>query len=296
VALDAGECNPGASGDTARRVIFDDIIRIGGGGGGFGDCPGVGAGGTAGEFEGEAGGAGMDGNGGAGGAVGLDGGGGGGAGLFGGGGGGSSSSGGGGGGGGSSFGPVGSEFSVAGPTPEVVISYTEQPPPEPPVITSTSPLPGGVVGVPYSQTLQAEPADEDDVLAWSTIAGALPGGLTLSTGGVISGTPTTAGMFSFTVTVQNEENAPDSVERGESGPLGDADADADDSATMTFSLTVTSAPPTPSVPQAPVGPVQTGGGTPAGTSPWLPYGGAAAGIGKLLTLGGLARRRYNTGT
>lgn len=64
-------------------------------------------------------------------------------------------------------------------------------------ITTTSPLPGGTAGVGYSQTLSAS----GGVLpyAWSVSSGRLPLGLTLSPGGVLSGTPLTIGTFSFAV-------------------------------------------------------------------------------------------------
>src|SRR6266581_4490042 len=39
--------------------------------------------------------------------------------------------------------------------------------------------------------------------AWSVNSGALPGGLTLSTAGTLSGTPTAAGGFSFSVQVSD---------------------------------------------------------------------------------------------
>ncbi len=66
-----------------------------------------------------------------------------------------------------------------------------------PSITTTL-LPGGDVGVPYSRTLSATGGTTP--FTWSISAGALPTGLTLGAStGVISGTPTSAGTFSFTV-------------------------------------------------------------------------------------------------
>jgi len=71
-----------------------------------------------------------------------------------------------------------------------------------PFITTYS-LPGGAVGVGYSQTLAAT---GDTPITWSLVTGAgtLPNGLTLSASGVISGTPTAAGTFSFTVKAEND--------------------------------------------------------------------------------------------
>ncbi|MCB1225566.1 MAG: putative Ig domain-containing protein, partial [Verrucomicrobiales bacterium] len=67
-----------------------------------------------------------------------------------------------------------------------------------PVLTlSPSSLPAGVVGAPYSQSLSASGGTAP--YTWSVISGSLPSGLTLSSAGVISGTPTAVGSASFTV-------------------------------------------------------------------------------------------------
>jgi hypothetical protein len=68
-----------------------------------------------------------------------------------------------------------------------------------PVITTTS-LPDGTVGDTYTATLAAT---SDTSVTWTVDAGNLPDGLTLSAAGVISGTPTVAGTFSFTVKATN---------------------------------------------------------------------------------------------
>jgi len=67
-----------------------------------------------------------------------------------------------------------------------------------PAITTTT-LPAGAVGSAYSQSLGA--TGGDGTLTWSVDSGSLPAGLSLSSGGVISGTPTTQGASSFTVRV-----------------------------------------------------------------------------------------------
>ncbi len=70
--------------------------------------------------------------------------------------------------------------------------------PEPPTITTAS-LPGGTVGESYSATLQASGGETP--YTWAVAGGSLPAGLSLSTAGVISGTPTTAQSRTFTVRV-----------------------------------------------------------------------------------------------
>jgi subtilisin family serine protease len=69
----------------------------------------------------------------------------------------------------------------------------------PPSITTTS-LPGGVVGQPYSQTLAATGGATP--FTWSLDSGSFPAGLTLNPStGAITGTPTAAGTSSFTAKV-----------------------------------------------------------------------------------------------
>jgi hypothetical protein len=59
--------------------------------------------------------------------------------------------------------------------------------------------------VTYSQTLTATGGKTS--YTWSRTAGSLPAGLSLSTAGVISGTPTSAGTSSFTLQVKDSNNA-----------------------------------------------------------------------------------------
>jgi hypothetical protein len=67
-------------------------------------------------------------------------------------------------------------------------------------LTLAGGLPDAVVNVFYTQTLTAQ-GGKPPYVSYAITAGALPAGITLSNGGVISGTPTTVGASSFTVTV-----------------------------------------------------------------------------------------------
>ena len=73
-----------------------------------------------------------------------------------------------------------------------------------PFSISPSTLPGDTVNVPYSQTLTA--SGGTGTVTFTTTSGTLPTGVTLSTGGVLSGTPTATGSFSFTVTATDSAN------------------------------------------------------------------------------------------
>ena len=74
-----------------------------------------------------------------------------------------------------------------------------------PVLAITPPTANsGSVGAAYSQTLTATGGAGPSTYTWSLASGTLPPGLTLSAAGVLSGTPTTAGTFSFTVQVSSQ--------------------------------------------------------------------------------------------
>ncbi|MGC2743002.1 MAG: putative Ig domain-containing protein, partial [Candidatus Angelobacter sp.] len=90
---------------------------------------------------------------------------------------------------------------TSAPTPSVAFRNVSITIAQPLVITTTS-LADGVIGVPYTQTLSVTGGNAN--YTWTLSNGTLPAGLTLSTSGVISGTPTavTPGT-SFTVQVQD---------------------------------------------------------------------------------------------
>jgi hypothetical protein len=73
-------------------------------------------------------------------------------------------------------------------------------------ITTTSPLTAGAIGVPYTASLAA--AGGVSPYTWSITSGTLPAGLTLSSTGLISGTPTNQETQSFTVQVSDSQTPP----------------------------------------------------------------------------------------
>ena len=70
-----------------------------------------------------------------------------------------------------------------------------------PVITGPGSLSGGDWGISSTATFTAT---GDATIMWSVTAGNLPGGMSLDEAtGEYSGTPTTAGLFTFTITATN---------------------------------------------------------------------------------------------
>lgn len=69
-----------------------------------------------------------------------------------------------------------------------------------PISVTTTTLADGLTETPYSQALVA--ADGSEPYTWDITSGTLPAGLSLSSAGIISGTPTVAGAQTFTVRVQ----------------------------------------------------------------------------------------------
>ena len=73
----------------------------------------------------------------------------------------------------------------------------------PPLAVSLSSFPKGILGTPYSVTLKA--SNGTPPFSWSISVGVLPAGLTLdSSSGLVSGTPTATGNFTFTVRVSDQ--------------------------------------------------------------------------------------------
>jgi len=76
----------------------------------------------------------------------------------------------------------------------------------PPLSVQTETLPGGTVGVAYSQTVVASGGNPP--YTWSVNQATLPPGLTLqASSGLISGTPTAAGTYQFGLLVTDSMNA-----------------------------------------------------------------------------------------
>lgn len=75
-----------------------------------------------------------------------------------------------------------------------------------PLTVKTTSLATATQEQPYSATLQA--GGGVGPYTWSAAPNALPAGLALSSGGIISGTPTVSGSFTFTVSVTDKESTP----------------------------------------------------------------------------------------
>ncbi len=74
-----------------------------------------------------------------------------------------------------------------------------------PVSVSTSSLPNAAVGISYSQTLSVSGGASP--YTWTMTGGALPAGLGLNAGGLVSGNPTASGPFSFTAKATDNNGA-----------------------------------------------------------------------------------------
>lgn len=70
---------------------------------------------------------------------------------------------------------------------------------DPALAITTTTLPDATEGKAYSQQLQASGGVPP--YTWSIATGALPSGISLSSSGLLSGTPTVTGPFNFTAQV-----------------------------------------------------------------------------------------------
>jgi hypothetical protein len=125
-----------------------------------------------------------------------------------------------------------------------------------PLSVTTSSLPGATVGSSYSQTLSGTGGKAS--YTWSLSSGSLPAGLTLSSGGTISGTPTTSGSQSFTVAMTDANSQ--SVTQALSISVAATTTTTSPPATTTTSTTTTTIAVTTAPP--PSGIVSTALGTP----------------------------------
>jgi len=82
----------------------------------------------------------------------------------------------------------------------VAVLPSASPTPTAPLQPSSSPFHGGEVGVAYGAVSMSASGGLAPY-SWSVSTGALPGGLTLGPNGSVSGTPNSAGSFSFTIQV-----------------------------------------------------------------------------------------------
>ncbi len=95
-----------------------------------------------------------------------------------------------------SYGITATDSNASSTTVAAAGSYITGPAPS---ITTTSPLLAATSGGAYSQTLAASGGTPG--YTWSLTSGSLPSGLTLSSAGLLSGTTTAGGSYSFTVKV-----------------------------------------------------------------------------------------------
>lgn len=96
---------------------------------------------------------------------------------------------------------------------------------------ATTILPNGTTGNAYKTKLKATGGVPP--VTWNLVGGTLPGGLTLDSGGTISGTPTTNGTFTFVVSATDVSTTPQTLQQPFSIMIGQA---------VPVSITTTSLP------------------------------------------------------
>ena len=82
-------------------------------------------------------------------------------------------------------------------------TMTVTPAPVQPLVITTTAVPDGQATVQYSFTFSAT----GGVAPYTWSGATLPAGLSVSSTGILSGTPTTQGSYTFTVTVKDSEGA-----------------------------------------------------------------------------------------
>ncbi len=92
---------------------------------------------------------------------------------------------------------AGVSVSVTFNTSSMAVTEVLPPPPPPTIVVDPTSAANGTVGTAYSQTFTASGGTSP--YTYSRSSGTLPPGLVLSSGGVLSGTPTTAGSYTFRV-------------------------------------------------------------------------------------------------
>jgi len=96
--------------------------------------------------------------------------------------------------------PNSTQAQLPPPTPISTPTPSPSPTPTAPLQASTPPFHSGEVGVGYAAVALSATGGVQPY-SWSISAGALPDGLNLSGDGSVSGTPTSAGSFAFTIQV-----------------------------------------------------------------------------------------------
>lgn len=95
-------------------------------------------------------------------------------------------------------------------TTPVAVAKSPSPIPADPLQASSPPFHNGEVGVAYAAVALSATGGKSPY-TWSVFSGALPAGMTLGNGGSVSGTPASAGNFSFTIQVKDAGDSSASI-------------------------------------------------------------------------------------
>lgn len=94
--------------------------------------------------------------------------------------------------------PMGTYSTNASQTVSLVATGMRDPSGASPIAITTGSLPNGTVGASYSAPIATAGGRAGQPITWSVSSGTIPPGLSVSNG-VVSGTPTTAGTYAFTI-------------------------------------------------------------------------------------------------